>query len=574
MGSNEQPEEASDRTLTLRLSRENLTLAAAIAFLLAAAVLAIFFSMEDATTPAPQGPTAIAGVATAGTAATPVLLPTSGAPYPNPVQQTPPATFETQPYPDPNEPGQSPSPEGDPNNQEPSPTADDLFAVDTPSAQTPGAGTAADATPASTSAAGQQVPTFEPARPTATASSGNPYPAPSTAQTQPTDAPAPVAPTAPIFDPTDAPATPNPSPRTPAPTNEPAAGATDAPTPTPTPAATQPPATPAPPTPIPADVVRGTVRWTTAQSPITLRRDLQIAPGSSLLIDPGVEVRITPGAAIYVDGNLYARGQPGQPVKIVSTGGGRWDAIYGRPGADIGLDQVELSGGGNGGTLIFSEGGNLSIVRSQIRDNGGQIRSYDSRVEMRETDVSGNDLPYGAAVEVSFLNGGGVTLIGNRIGGNRQAAGAPPVQIRNEGAFDTVNLDAQGNLLVGRDGPAMVVATNGPLRGTLSCNALLNGTEGLMIKAGLLQVAPEVALNISNNVIADQTPPIIPIYLTYGIGRGASSDIYIDMRNNYWNSALGPYHPELYADGRGEAVGANIDFAPWLAERPACAPRP
>ncbi|MBC8160772.1 MAG: hypothetical protein H7Z42_06085, partial [Roseiflexaceae bacterium] len=44
--------------------------------------------------------------------------------------------------------------------------------------------------------------------------------------------------------------------------------------------------------------------------------------------------------------------------------------------------------------------------------------------------------------------------------------------------------------------------------------------------------------------------------------------------NNYWNSALGPYHPELYADGRGEAVGANIDFAPWLAERPACAPRP
>ena len=316
------------------------------------------------------------------------------------------------------------------------------------------------------------------------------------------------------------------------------------------------------------------MRWSANQSPVIVRRDLQIAPGSSLVIDPGVEVQLAPGVAIYVDGKLYAAGQPGKPVRFTSTGGGRWDAMYGRPGGDIGLDQVEISGGGNGGTLISSEGGNLTVLRSRIRDNGGQIRVLDSRLEMRETDVSGNDMPYGAAVDASYSGGGGVTLIGNRIGGNRLAGGAPPVQVRNESPYDTVNLDVQGNLMVGSSGPSMVVYTNGPLRGGMSCNAWLNGTDGLMIKSGTLQVAPEVALTIANNAIEDQTPPIIPEYLEYGIGRGASSDIYIDMTNNWWRSAQGPYNPQLHADGRGEAVGANITFAPWLTERPACAPRP
>lgn len=566
VGSNEPPEETPDRTITIRLNSENIILAAAILFLLAAVVLAVFFSLDTSVGEGPTSTTVVAGLATAVTSPVGTATATvSGQPGLSTTAVSTLPTFVTQPYPGPGEPGLTPTGGNSPNTV-PTPTSDELFAVDTPSAQTPVAGTPI---------ANQQVPTFAPSRPTATVTGGNnAYPVPATAPAQSTAQAATVAPTAlaptnpPFIDPTAQPATSAPLPAPP--TSEPAGGAGEPPTAAPP----RPTATPVPPTPVPIDTIRGAMRWSADQSPVIVRRDLQIAPGSSLVIDPGVEVRIAPGVAIYVDGKLYATGQPGKPVKITSTGGGRWDAIYGRPGGDIGFDRVELSGGGNGGTLIYSEGGNLTVLRSQVRNNGGQIRTYDSRLEMRETDVSGNDMPYGAAVESGYSTGGGVILNGNRIGGNRLAAGAPSVQVRNESTFDTLNLDAQGNLMVGSDGPAMVITTNGPMLGTLSCNSWMNGTNGLSIKSSLLQVAPELALNISNNLIADQTPPIIPIYLKYGIGRGASSDLYVDMRGNYWNSALGPYHPDLYADGRGEAVGANIDFIPWLTERPACAPRP
>jgi len=77
---------------------------------------------------------------------------------------------------------------------------------------------------------------------------------------------------------------------------------------------------------------------------------------------------------------------------------------------------------------------------------------------------------------------------------------------------------------------------------------------------------------VRDNATEKHTPPIIPEYLRYGIGRGATSEIALDMRSNWWGSALGPYEPDRHADGRGEAVGDNIEFAPWLTERPACAP--
>ena len=74
--------------------------------------------------------------------------------------------------------------------------------------------------------------------------------------------------------------------------------------------------------------------------------------------------------------------------------------------------------------------------------------------------------------------------------------------------------------------------------------------------------------------IEDHSPPIVPIYTKpyHGIGRGATSEIEIDMSNNWWDDPTGPYEPDRHADGRGDAVGDTITFAPWLTGRPACAP--
>jgi hypothetical protein len=327
------------------------------------------------------------------------------------------------------------------------------------------------------------------------------------------------------------------------------------------------------PTAVPIDVLRGTIRWTAAQSPIVIKRDTRLAPGALLLIEAGVEVRLAPGISFFVDGTMYGLGRPDRRVRFVGSERQRWEGLRGRPGSNIALEYTDIRGGGAGGTMLSSTGGNLVLHHAQINDNGGHIQVDDSRLEMRDSEIAGNDMPYGAALDATYNNGGIVILTNNRIGGNRMAPGEPPVKISASSPFETVNLDVQSNLLIGQDGPDLTLFANGPVQGGLTCNALLNGADGLSIRSEAPQV-PGFALNVRDNAIEDHTPPIIPIYLTYGIGRGATSELALDMRNNWWGSPIGPYEPDRHADGRGEAVGDNIEFAPWATERPACAPTP
>jgi hypothetical protein len=337
------------------------------------------------------------------------------------------------------------------------------------------------------------------------------------------------------------------------------------------------------------DVLRGNLRWTPANGPIYLRRDQQLAPGATLIIEPGTEIRMAPGVAFFVDGTLYGLGQPGRPVRFIGSESQRWEGIFGRPGSNIALEHVEINGGGAGGTVLASEGGNLVIHNGHINNNGGHIAATNSRLEVRDSEVAGNDMPYGAAIDATYESGGFVILTGNRVGGNRMAAGAAPVQVMNQSSTDAVNLDVQRNLLIGQDGPDLVLFQDGPFLGGLdvrlpdagpflggmNCNALMSGANGLMIRSNTPQV-PRLNLSVHDNAIENHSPPIVPIYTKpfHGIGRGATSEIVVDLRNNWWSSPTGPYEPDRHADGRGDAVGENIEFGPWLTERPVCAPRP
>jgi hypothetical protein len=253
----------------------------------------------------------------------------------------------------------------------------------------------------------------------------------------------------------------------------------------------------------------------------------------------------------------------------------RWEGLFGRPGSNIALEYTEIRGGGAGGTVLSSEGGNLVLHNAHVNDNGGHIKVDQSRLEIRDSEIAGNDMPYGAAIDATYSNGGFVILTNNRVSGNRLTGNAPQVLISNQSPFDIVNLDIQRNLLVGQDGPNMTLSTNGPMQGGITCNSLRTGGNGLSIRSETPQV-PGFALNVRDNLIADHTPAIVPIYTQpyHGIGRGATSEIALDMRNNWWGDPLGPYEPDRHADGRGEAVGDNIEFAPWLTEPPSCAPAP
>ncbi|HEX9371393.1 MAG TPA: right-handed parallel beta-helix repeat-containing protein [Roseiflexaceae bacterium] len=569
-----QPGGQPNRTVTIQLTRDTLILIAALAFLAIAILLAVIFPGASNVNQTPSA-TAVAQANTAtGTAASPTAE-TANLTALAVASPTLPPTEAS--YPAPNE---------NPLEQPTAPIAGSSELTTPAGNGIPGPAGGEPAT-AQPGFGPTTIPAFQPTRVQQGAAGGTggeltqqastpAYPPPGTqpiASTTPGGVPgAPRTPAAstevPLFPdaatPPLAPTQPPPPPiQQPQPTTRPAAPVATARPPTPRPTRA--------PTPIPVDVLRGTIRWTAAKSPIVLRRDQRLVPGATLIVEPGVEVRLAPGVSFFVEGTLSAIGKPDQPVRFVGNERQRWEGLFGRPGSTITLEYTEIHGGGAGGTLLTSEGGSLALRNAHINDNGGHIQVTDSRLEMRDSEIAGNDMPYGSAVEASYSSGGFVTLTGNRIGGNRLQAGTSPVRISNGSSLDTVSLDVQHNLLVGAEGPDLVLATNGPLQGGLTCNTLIAGTNGLSVRSEMPQV-PGFALNIRDNATEQHTPPIIPIYLKYGIGRGATSEIALDMRNNWWGSPLGPYQPNRHADGRGEAVGDNIEFGPWLTARPACAP--
>lgn len=339
--------------------------------------------------------------------------------------------------------------------------------------------------------------------------------------------------------------------------------------------------TPEPTQPPPYTVVSADARWVTAQSPIVLDKTVQIAPGSKLFIDAGTEIRLGWGVSIVVDSGaeLHVMGTPDNPVRFVSSSGVRWDGIYGRPGSSITLQNAHVHQGGAGGTVLMSEQGELKIYDSLFEDNGGTILTTDSLLDMRGSQVYGNDFSYGGALNATFNRGNRLTLQNNRFGGNRMSDGASVVNIHNVGVLEPVVMDIQKNLMYipqpagGEVGANLLVSTNGPIEGTIACNSLVGSTDGLRLRSETSQ-HPNFRLNVFDNLIDGHIAPITPYYIEHGIGRGATSEVELNMQFNWWGDSTGPYHPEGNPEGRGDSVGSNIIYRPWREEPPACVPPP
>ncbi|NNJ08725.1 hypothetical protein EKD04_000110 [Chloroflexales bacterium ZM16-3] len=542
-----------------RFSRDTLLLVGALAFLIIAVALTFLFTPNSGTRTAQLAQTASASAQTpvgdANGESSPVPGATDAASYPDPTTANVAAVPTDSAY---------PSPENVPSTTAIDETVTATYNLEGETALSLDSPTPEDNPYPEPDGTPPTQPTFSPAVRTATvqiaviptqpAAGGQQPTSPPTFPPAPTDAP---QPTSPPFVPTIPPQ----------PTSFPDQPKEPPPT-----------ATPAPvlPTSPPVDVLRGNVRWSTGNSPIILHNDVQLAPGAELIIEPGVEVRIDPGISIYVDGaRLLALGLPGQSVRFLGSTRARWSGIFGRPGSFIVMENTEVYGGGAGGTVMAVDSSELVVRNSRFVDNGGGILVTDTKLEVRETEVSGNDVPFGAALDGSYARGTYVTLRNNRIGGNRLSDGAPMVRFANQSTFSTLIFDISGNLFRGGT-PNLQMITNGPLQGSVACNALVGDGLGFGLRTQTLQVAPNgvppFSLTFENNFLDEHVPPIIPVYLKYGLGRGATSEVMLDMRNNWWGDSSGPYEPDANADGRGDSVGSNILFAPWLTEPPPCAP--
>ncbi|GIW01891.1 hypothetical protein [Roseiflexus sp.] len=329
--------------------------------------------------------------------------------------------------------------------------------------------------------------------------------------------------------------------------------------------------------------LRGSVRWSAASSPILIQNDLLVSSGASLIIEPGVEVQIGRGVSLVIDGSMVALATPDQPVRFTQIGGGddprlRWESIIGRAGSVIDLRNVTITGGGAGGSVLTVQAGRLSLQSARIINNGGHLRIDDSFVIIRDSEISGNRMPYGSAIDITLSRGGGdspgsdIVIVNNRILNNALVAGTAPLRITNLSFERPARIEIEQNLLVGAAGPNLALFTNAQLMGNVRCNTLIGGANGLSLRS---DAPPNLSpmLNIRDNAIEAHEPPNNPFYRQFNIGKGATSDLPLTMTNNWWELPSGPYEPAANPEGRGEAVGPNITFLPWLPERPACAPR-
>ncbi len=130
-------------------------------------------------------------------------------------------------------------------------------------------------------------------------------------------------------------------------------------------------------TQVPAGPVSGT--WTADMSPILVAGDIEIAPGETLTIDPGVVVEFTDGAGLSVRGTLYAIGAEDARITLTSAadspGYADWTGLTFHP--DAGRSELAFV------TLEYAMTG-VFLDEAEVLITGGIIRNNASNgVEVR-----------------------------------------------------------------------------------------------------------------------------------------------------------------------------------------------
>jgi hypothetical protein len=294
-------------------------------------------------------------------------------------------------------------------------------------------------------------------------------------------------------------------------------------------------------------------------------KDVLVSAGSVLTIEPGTTVRFGTGISLYVDGKLQALGRSDAPVRLTAA---RlpWGGVFVRPNGDALLVSTVISNGGAAATVLYAEQANLTMRDVTMNNNIGQIRLSDAVTTIQQSVIRDNSLAYGSMIDASIDAGGSITIENSRVGPNTQVDGTSALSLLAPNPQSTVNLTLSGSIFMSSSGANLLLNSAAPVNGSVQCNAFADGTIGVQIRSSLPQV-PGIGFALRNNAIERHSAK-------YSTARGMTSDVAVDAKENWWNSASGPYDPLRYRAGRGEAVGSTVVADKWLTVRPVCAPIP
>lgn len=207
-------------------------------------------------------------------------------------------------------------------------------------------------------------------------------------------------------------------------------------------------------TPVPPGPVSGT--WDLAGSPYMVNGEININEDSTLVIEPGVEVRFTGWYKFIVKGSLLAEGtETDQILFTADDTNNRWYGIrfFYATGTSV-LDhciveygQTMLSGSvpdpdymGGGILLYYSGTASITIKNSIIRNNtayyGGGIEIYSTYPLIENCEITGNEAEWGGGIDAmsmystAIIKNCLVAYNAGNSGGGISAGGGSKLEIR------------------------------------------------------------------------------------------------------------------------------------------------
>ena len=290
--------------------------------------------------------------------------------------------------------------------------------------------------------------------------------------------------------------------------------------------------------------------WSVSESPFIVTGDIGIAPGVTLTIEPGVEVRFDGFYELLVRGVLNAIGTNAQPILFTRNAAVNWNRIevsFPDAASSASLEYVIIEHADTGIT-----GPRVDIRRSTLKNNVlGVGAETGSIVESNE--IFSNDLGVSAfSLEdpenvlvanndiVSNLFGasalGQVRFVGNRIA----LSGFTGIELQG------VNASVEGNVICDNGGEGVLL---GPDTAFLTNNLVANnGLAGISTQPGGVHVTAR-----SNNIFGNAT-----------FAFENASDLDQDATLNWWGTTDSAAISASIFDFFDDVTKGIVTFEPFL----------
>ena len=363
-------------------------------------------------------------------------------------------------------------------------------------------------------------------------------------------------------------------------------------------------------------------RWSDPGVPYYVTHDVTVPAGANLTVDPGVVVKFEADDSIYVNGSLNVNGTADRPVVFTSfrddrVGGDAnnngftegaaedWGNLQFNSQADVtgsALRHLTIKFGGNDGASSSGDFGAIRVfsampVMEQLAFESNRFNAIEVGGGTRSTETWGNpQVPYmlreDAAVDLNAkltIMPGVVTKfdydVRLHVFGALDIAGteAQPVTFTSL-TDDSIGGDSNGNgASTGR------VEDWGRIEFALQSNTAQSSINHLNIRfggnyggsssgdSGVIR-ARAGSVSIRNSDFRDNyrgvdaydgARPVLrgntfANHTSFAVYNDTPESSIVDARQNYWDAANGPFHPELNPSGDGEQVSDGVDFGNWL----------